>query len=94
MPKKWGSDLYLLEIDGETVKLGRSQHPAKRLQEIARAQPFSPVRLYCVWPGAGCLEAGLHRLLAARFEKRLEWYRASPAAVARVVLAQLETLEF
>ena len=93
MPKlTWGRDLYVISC-GEITKLGRSQHPQKRLQEVARGMPWSPCRLWAVFPDAGFLEAGLHRQLSGQFERRGEWYKVGPEVIARLAVAHLTAVE-
>ena len=93
MPKKaWGADLYLIQA-GELTKLGRSQHPQKRLQEIQRGVPWLRCHLYAIFPKCGFLEASLHRQIWGLFDRHGEWYLASPNQVAEVVLKQLAELE-
>ena len=92
MKKAWGQDLYIIAA-GELTKLGRSQHPQKRLQEISRGMPFQPCRLWGVFPDAGPVEAALHRELSLSHEKRGEWYRCSAADVAATVVRRLGLLE-
>ena len=79
MTKVWGRDLYIIAAGPELTKLGRSQHPQKRLQEISRGMPFQPCRL--------------HRELALGHEKRGEWYRCSAETVAATVVRRLGSLE-
>jgi hypothetical protein len=55
--------------------------------------PWSPRRLYAIFPDAGFLEAQLHRQLSGQFEKRGEWYRAAPEEVAQLVVEQLASVE-
>ena len=93
MPKKaWGADLYLVTA-GELTKLGRSQHPHKRLQEIQRGVPWLQCKLYAIFPTAGFLEAGLHKDLTARFQRHGEWYVCTAYQVAETCVARLKALE-
>ena len=93
MPKKaWGADLYLVTA-GELTKLGRSQHPHKRLQELQRGVPWLQCKLYAIFPTAGFLEAGLHKDLTARFQRHGEWYVCTAAQVAETCVARLKALE-
>ena len=93
MPKKgWGADLYLVTA-GELTKLGRSQHPHKRLQEIQRGVPWLECKLYAIFPNAGFLEAGLHKDLTARFQRHGEWYVCTASEVARTCVERLQGLE-
>jgi Meiotically up-regulated gene 113 len=93
MKKVWGKDLYLIAAGPELTKLGRSQHPEKRLQEFSRHMPFAECVLWAVFPNAGCLEAQLHKELAILHEKRGEWYRCSVETVARTVVSRLAVLD-
>ena len=93
MKKVWGKDLYLISAGPELTKLGRSQHPQKRQQEIARGMPFAECTLWAVFPDGGCLEAALHKELAILHEKRGEWYRAPVDKVAQTVVRCLSALE-
>ena len=93
MTKVWGKDLYIIAAGLELTKLGRSQHPQKRLQEISRGMPFQPCSLFAVFPDAGPMEAALHRELALGHEKRGEWYRCSAETVAATVVRRLGSLE-
>ena len=88
----WGKDLYIITA-GELTKVGRSQHPQKRLQEISRGMPFVECRLWAVFPNAGPLEAGLHRELGSLHEKRGDWYRCPVERIAQTVVARLNGLE-
>jgi hypothetical protein len=93
MKKAWGQDLYIIAAGPELTKLGRSQHPQKRLQEISPGMPFQPCSLFAVFPDAGPMEAALHRELALGHEKRGEWYRCSAETVAATVVRRLGSLE-
>ena len=90
--KTWGQDLYIISA-GELTKLGRSQHPQRRLQEISRGMPFQPCQLWAVFPDAGPMEAALHRELALGHEKRGEWYRCPAGDVAQTVVRRLGLME-
>ncbi len=78
---------------GEITKLGRSQHPQKRLAEISRGMPWSPCRLWAVFPDGGFLEAQLHRQLSGQFDKRGEWNKAAPDQIVQLVVEQLASVE-
>ncbi len=91
--KTWGKDLYIIHAGPELTKLGRSQHPNKRLQEISRGMPFAECRLWSVFPDAGWLGPALQSELASLFEKRAEWYRASAHEISALVVRQLAELE-
>jgi Meiotically up-regulated gene 113 len=92
MARAWGKDLYIITA-GELTKVGRSQHPLRRLKEIARGMPFAECRLWAVFPNAGPLEAGLHRELGLHHEKRGDWYRCPVEQIAQTVVARLNGLE-
>ena len=93
MKKAWGQDLYIIAAGPELSKLGRSQHPQKRLQEISRGMPFQPCRLWGVFPDAGPLESSLHKELGLSQEKRGDWYRCSAGDLASVVVRRLGLME-
>ena len=93
MAKVWGKDLYIISAGPELTKLGRSQHPQKRLQEIARGMPWSECALWAVFPDAGCMETSLHKELAVLHERRGEWYRCSAGDVGQIVARRLGMLE-
>ena len=93
MAKVWGKDLYIISAGPELSKLGRSQHPEKRLSEIARHMPFAECALWAIFPNGGCMEAALHKELANLHEKRGEWYRCSASVVAQKVATRLGMME-
>ena len=93
MKKVWGKDLYVISAGPELSKLGRSQHVDKRLSEIKRGMPFAELRLWAVFPGAGPMEAALHRQMALGHEKRGEWYRCPAGDVAQTVVRCLGSME-
>jgi len=93
MKKTWGADLYIISAGPELTKLGRSQHPQKRLLEISRGMPFQPCRLWGVFPDAGPLESSLHKELSLSHEKRGDWYRCSAGDLAAVVVRRLGSME-
>ena len=90
--KKWGSDLYIVSAP-PLAKLGRSQHPQKRILEISRGCPWLDCKLWVTFPGAGFLEAGLHKELTSRFERHGEWYVCTASEVARSCVDRLLALE-
>ncbi len=93
MAKNWGRHLYVIHAGNELTKVGRSQHPEKRLQEVSRGIPFVECRLWAVFPDSGWLEPALHRQLGSVYEKCAEWYRAPADEVLALVACQLAELD-
>ena len=92
MKKVWGKDLYIISAGPELTKLGRSQNPQKRLQEISRGLPFVQCRLWAIFPDVGALESALHKELSLGNARCGEWYQVPAVDVARTVVSRLGAL--
>ena len=72
--RDYGRDLYILAIDGNLCKNGRSSNCERRLKEIQSYMPWLSVELVAVLPDAGWLETTLHGAFKSRQVGR-EWFR-------------------
>ena len=55
--------------------------------------PWSPCRLWAVFPDGGFLEAQLHRQLSSLHERRGEWYKVAPEGVVQLIVGELASVE-
>ena len=72
--RDYGRDLYILAIDNELCKIGRSSNCERRLKEVRAYMPWLVVELVAVLPDAGWLETTLHGAFKSRQVGR-EWFR-------------------
>ena len=72
--RDYGRDLYILAIDGNLCKIGRSSNCERRLKEVRAYMPWLVVELVAVLPDAGWLEGTLHGAFQSRKVGR-EWFR-------------------
>ena len=98
-PRQVG-DLYVVQYDWDpqTVKIGRSNDVARRLEDLQRCHNFF-VRVLAIFPGRGDVEHALHRRLAGRRSTRgpgNEWYELTAEEALAIIheeLAQSSSLE-
>lgn len=64
--------IYVVEASNGTIKIGRSEHPERRLYSINTHSPL-PVRMIAKWPGLLREEQDLHRRFAKSAVHR-EWF--------------------
>jgi hypothetical protein len=83
MPRAYGTHLYILQA-GELIKVGRSMNVPRRLKELRHSNPWGDIKLLAEFPGAGCLETWVLRVLSAH-ERRGEWVKCSVAEVMAAV---------
>ena len=58
--------MYILAIDNELCKIGRSSNCERRLKEVRAYMPWLVVELVAVLPDAGWLETTLHGAFKSR----------------------------
>ena len=76
MPREYGTHLYLIQA-GEVIKIGRSMDVPRRFVEVKRSMPFADCRLVATFPDSGFIESWVLKAMSA-YERRGEWFRASP----------------
>ena len=77
MPRReYGTHLYAF-VNQDWVKIGRSKHIAKRLEEVRSAVPWVTLELLGSWKDCGNREHRVHEALIA-YERQREWFRCGP----------------
>lgn len=80
--------VYLITCESTVrVKIGYSQNPERRLQELSTSAP-GRLNIFKTWPGCYGDESAVHRRLA-KYRRHLEWFEVGVEEAVRLIDAAM-----